>query len=234
MTGLTVHLHAWPTRFYLGLIFSQVICVTADSIVPHARKEVTNWEDHGPHSRDVQHTDSEDWSLSACLWRSSFLRNVGSPAMHRAVPTVRICNTTILMIRAIFFSTKGIAIVVIIGEYVTMKPCQCMSGREQIPPYSGHGNPQSRGQPVVGSATMSSSSVASSASASGGSAAFGLRNVSPQRDFNTQLQLQEGWERHSLPQRWVKGATGALRPGRVVIEKVTETNHPLLVGLLCW
>ena len=46
---------------------------------------------------------------------------------------------------------------------------------------------------------------------------FGLRNVSPQRDFNTQLQLQEGWERHSLPQRWVKGATGvcSLRPGRV-------------------
>ena len=60
MTGLTVHLHAWPTRFYLGLICSQVICMTAGSIVPHARKEVTNWEDHGPHSRDVQHTESED------------------------------------------------------------------------------------------------------------------------------------------------------------------------------
>ena len=55
---LTVHLHAWPTRFYLGLIFSQVICVTAGSIMPLARKEVTNWEDHP--SRDVQHTDSED------------------------------------------------------------------------------------------------------------------------------------------------------------------------------
>ena len=60
MTGLTVHLYAWPTSFYLGLICSQVISVTAGSIVPHARKEVTNWEDHGPHSRDVQHTDSED------------------------------------------------------------------------------------------------------------------------------------------------------------------------------
>ena len=34
--------------------------MTAGSIVPHARKEVTNWEDHGPHSRDVQHTESED------------------------------------------------------------------------------------------------------------------------------------------------------------------------------
>ena len=34
--------------------------MTAGSIVPHARKEVTNWEDHSPHSRDVQHTDSED------------------------------------------------------------------------------------------------------------------------------------------------------------------------------
>ena len=32
MTDLTVHLHAWPTRFYLGLVFSQVICVTAGSI----------------------------------------------------------------------------------------------------------------------------------------------------------------------------------------------------------
>ena len=63
MTGLTVHLHAWPTRFYLGLIFCQVICVTAGSIVPHARKEVTNWEDHGPDSRDVQHTDSEDSAM---------------------------------------------------------------------------------------------------------------------------------------------------------------------------
>ena len=60
MTDLTVHLHAWPTRFYLGLVFSQVTCLTAGSIVPHARKEVTNWEDHSPHSRDVQHTDSED------------------------------------------------------------------------------------------------------------------------------------------------------------------------------
>ena len=34
--------------------------MTAGSIVPHARKEVTKWEDHGPHSRDVQHTESED------------------------------------------------------------------------------------------------------------------------------------------------------------------------------
>ena len=46
------------TSCVLGL-FSVVICVTG-SIVPHARKEVTNWEDHSPHSRDVQHTDSED------------------------------------------------------------------------------------------------------------------------------------------------------------------------------
>ena len=69
-------------------------------------------------------------------------RGVSRQPCTEPVPLVlRICNTTILMIRAIFFSTKGMAIVVIIGEYVTMKPCQCMSGREQIPPYSGHGNP---------------------------------------------------------------------------------------------
>ena len=34
MTGLTVHLHAWPTGFYLGLICRQVISVTAGSIMP--------------------------------------------------------------------------------------------------------------------------------------------------------------------------------------------------------
>ena len=71
MTGLTVHLHAWPTRFYLGLIFSQVICVTAGSIVPHARKEVTNWEDHGPHSRDVQHGELSKRGEGGCTSHSS-------------------------------------------------------------------------------------------------------------------------------------------------------------------
>ena len=49
------------TSCVLGL-FSVVICVTG-SIVPHARKEVTNWEDHSPHSRDVQHTDGEDSAM---------------------------------------------------------------------------------------------------------------------------------------------------------------------------
>ena len=34
MTSLTVHLHAWPTGFYLGLICRQVISVTAGSIMP--------------------------------------------------------------------------------------------------------------------------------------------------------------------------------------------------------
>ena len=79
MTGLTVHLHAWPTRFYLGLICSQVISMTAGSIVPHARKEVTNWEDHGPHSRDVQHTESED---SVMPLASSQKRGKGGCSSH--------------------------------------------------------------------------------------------------------------------------------------------------------
>ena len=63
MTDLTVRLHAWSTRFHLGLVFSQVTCLTAGSYEPHARKEVTNWEDHSPHSRDVQHTDGEDSAM---------------------------------------------------------------------------------------------------------------------------------------------------------------------------
>ena len=67
---------------------------------------------------------------------------------------------------------------------------------------------------------------------------FGLHNVSPQRDFNAQFQLQEGWERHSLPQRWVNVATGvcSCRPGRVrhsgvvVICNFLVVNAPLPAG----
>ena len=67
---------------------------------------------------------------------------VSSQPCAEPIPLVlRKCNASILMIRAIFFSTKRIAIVVIIAEYVARKPCQCMSGREQIPPDTGHGNP---------------------------------------------------------------------------------------------
>ena len=88
------------------------------------------------------------WSLSACLWRSSFLRNVGSPDSHPQSWSHRSYNRTILVIRAIVFLTVGIAIVVIESEYVLRKLCQCISGREQVPPYTGHGHLQARGQPV--------------------------------------------------------------------------------------
>ena len=80
------------------------------------------------------------WSLSACLWRSSFLRNVG-PSAELVPPVLCIYNRTILVIRAIVFLTVGIAIVVIESECVTWKLYQSISGREQVPPYTGHGHP---------------------------------------------------------------------------------------------
>ena len=52
---------------------------------------------------------------------------------------IRIGDRAILMVRAVFFSTEWIAITVIIGECLTGESSTCLSRREKIPPYSGHG-----------------------------------------------------------------------------------------------
>ena len=60
VTVVNVRLHAWSTRFHLGLVLSQIACLTAGSHEPRASQRVTTWEDHSPHARNVQHKDSED------------------------------------------------------------------------------------------------------------------------------------------------------------------------------
>ena len=59
-TDVNVRLHAWSTRFHLGLVLGQITCLTAGSNEPRASQRVTTWEDHSPHARNVQHSDSED------------------------------------------------------------------------------------------------------------------------------------------------------------------------------
>ena len=54
MTDINVRLHAWSTRFHLGLVLSQIACLTAGSHEPRASQRVTTWEDHSPHARNVQ------------------------------------------------------------------------------------------------------------------------------------------------------------------------------------
>ena len=59
-TPTSMRLHAWPTRFHLGLVLGQITCLTAGSNEPRASQRVTTWEDHSPHARNVQHSDNED------------------------------------------------------------------------------------------------------------------------------------------------------------------------------
>ena len=59
MTDINALLHAWSTRFHLGLVLSQITCLTAGS-TSLVQAKVTTWEDHNPDARNVQHTESED------------------------------------------------------------------------------------------------------------------------------------------------------------------------------
>ena len=78
MTDINVRLHAWSTRFHLGLVLSQIACLTAGSHEPRASQRVTTWEDHSPHARNVQHTDSEDRVMPLASFQKE-AKGVASP-----------------------------------------------------------------------------------------------------------------------------------------------------------
>ena len=78
MTDINVRLHAWSTRFHLGLVLSQITCLTAGSHEPRASQRVTTWEDHSPHARNVQHTDSEDRVMPLASFQKE-AKGVASP-----------------------------------------------------------------------------------------------------------------------------------------------------------
>ena len=58
------------------------------------------------------------WSLSACLWRSSFFRSMGSPDSHAQSSSHRssVYYWTILVVRAIVFLYLGVALGVVESE----------------------------------------------------------------------------------------------------------------------
>ena len=106
MTDINVRLHAWSTRFHLGLVLSQIACLTAGSHEPRASQRVTTWEDHSPHARNVQHTDSEDRVMPLASFQKE-AKGVASP-----VPSVKethLRKASCWMFRSLFLEASGFA-----------------------------------------------------------------------------------------------------------------------------
>ena len=66
-----------PQDFILDSL-SQTACLTAGSHEPRASQRVTTWEDHSPHARNVQHTDSEDRVMPLASFQKE-AKGVASP-----------------------------------------------------------------------------------------------------------------------------------------------------------
>ena len=90
MTDINARLHAWSTRFHLGLVLSQITCLTAGSHEPRASQRVTTWSEC---------THSLTHSLSRL--RPSPLRKVDSPCM--TMQRLAVAPATLTAVSALAF-----------------------------------------------------------------------------------------------------------------------------------